>query len=349
MTSKDFQKLCKSGDLHGAYLFFGEEEYVKNRCLHMARAAIFGESEDDPFNRVMICCETERDTSFLETLAGEVYSLPMFGEKKLIELHGVNYNKLGDDDLDRLLALLREQKQSEDSALILYAENAEFDAGQLPKKPSALFKSFDAVIPTVSFFYETPAALNGWVIRHFAASGVTCSSFTAAKIIDYCSKDMFSLANETDKLICFTLAAGKNTVDESDIERVCCGKSIDGSFAFTDALMRGDGTAATRLLSHMKADRERPESILGGVIDTLGNMYTVKLLRDEGLTLDEIKQKTGLHEYRVKNYAAAVLNKKTARLEGALRLCMEADMKIKVSSLDDYTVLDRLVVRLCRV
>ena len=77
--------------------------------------------------------------------------------------------------------------------------------------------------------------------------------------------------------------------------------------------------------------------------------HALQLLRDEGLTPEEIKNKTGLHEFRVKTYAAAVQNKKTSRLEGALRLCMEADMQIKVSSLDDYTVLDRLVVRLCRV
>ena len=160
MTPKDFQKLCKSGGLCGAYLFFGEEEYLKNRCLRLARASIFGESEDDPFNRVKICCETDRDTSFLESLAGEVYSLPMFGEKKLIELHGVNYNKLSDEDLGRLTALLREQKESVDSALILYAENDEFDAGQLPKRPSALYKSFEGAVDIVSFPYETPASLN---------------------------------------------------------------------------------------------------------------------------------------------------------------------------------------------
>ena len=349
MTPKDFQKLCKTGGLCGAYLFFGEEEYLKNHCLHLARASLFGPDEDDPFNRVVISAEGARDAGFLNALTEQLSSLPMFGEKKLIELHGVNYGKLPPADLNALLSLLREQKDSQDSLLILYAESGEFDAGELPRRPSALFRSFDAAVVTLHFAHAAPAALNAWVIRRFSASGVSCTQSCAEALIGYCSEDLSTLACETEKLICYTLAANRTQVDPRDIETVCCGKSIDGAFEFTDALMRGDGVSAQRLLSHMKAARQAPESILGGVVSTLTNMFTVKLLRDEGTSCDEIARKTGLHEMRVKRLDLAVKSKKLARIESAMKLCMDADLEIKSTALDSYTVLDRLVVRLCRV
>ena len=346
MTSKEFLKECRSGALRGVYLFIGDEEYMKNHCLHAARKALFGDEEDDPFNRTVLSGEND---DFLFDLAEQTAAMPMFAEKRMIELHAVNYPKLSRSDLDMLIPTLEELKDSEDTVLILYAEKDEFDAGQLPKRPSALYKSFEPVSKAVIFDYEPPYALAQWVCRHFAAAGVECSPDTAEKLVAYCSRDMYTLAGEAEKLICYTLSAGRKTADPRDIETVCCGKSIDGAFDFTNALMRGDAANASRLLTRMKEKRVKSENILGGVIDTLSGMYAVKVLRDEGLSQDEIASKLALNPYRVKNFDLASKNKKVTRLEGALKLCMEADLKIKSSPIDDYTVLDRLVVRLCRV
>ena len=81
----------------------------------------------------------------------------------------------------------------------------------------------------------------------------------------------------------------------------------------------------------------------------MAGMYTCKSLLEAGLTKEEISKETGLHSFRVDRFLKAASGKSTARLEKALALCMDADMKIKSSPINDYTVLDRLVMRLCRV
>ena len=83
-------------------------------------------------------------------------------------------------------------------------------------------------------------------------------------------------------------------------------------------------------------------------MDTLSGMYTVKLLTAQGLSKEEIASKTGMHSFRVKKFFDATVGKSAQRLAKALELCLSADLQIK-SSLDSYTVLDRLVLRLCRV
>ena len=210
-------------------------------------------------------------------------------------------------------------------------------------------KNFEKHCTVVQFGYESQQALSAWLMKRFEASGVRCSTQTAEKMIAFCSRDMFALSNEADKLICYTLAAGRTEADPRDIEDVCCGQSIDGAFDFTDALLKRDAARACRLLKGMEGRREKPEAILAGVIDTLGNMFTVRRLIEEGYTQKDISEKTGLHPFRVGNFCEATAGKKSSRLERALKLCAEADTQIKSGGLDNYTVLERLVMRLSRI
>lgn len=345
MNAKEFQKLCKSSSLRGGYLFFGEEDYLKNRCLLAARQSLFG-GEDDPFNHIVISGE---NADWFEELAGQMMSLPMFADKKLVELVSLDYTRLKKEEIEALAELLEGVKEQEEIVLILSAGCDEFDAGRLPKKPSAAYKTLSAVLEPVQFSYETAYNLSSWVIRHFSARGLACDGRTASALIDFCSQDMFILSQEIAKLAAYTEFQGKKEVDISDIEKVCCGHNIEGAFDFTDALLGGRSEQAARLLAGMKARREKPELILTGVVDTLSGMYTVKILADEGLRDNDISAKTGLHAYRVEKFRRAAAGKSAARLEKALDLCMDADLKIKSSQINNYTVLDRLVLRLCRV
>lgn len=345
MVPKEFQKLCKKGEVKGGFLFYGPEEYTKLHCLKTLRKSLFGEKED-LFNHLKLSAQAP---GWSEELCQQVCSLPIFAPKKLIELHGVDYRKLSSKELADLLNVLRLLSEHEECVLVLYTVGEEFDAGQPPRRASTLYKEFEELLTPLGFEYESDSDLCSWVLRHFQASGVSASPTDARKIVEFCSKDMFNLSNEVEKLICYTLQKKRDTLDSSDIELICCGKSIDGAFDFTDALLHGQSVRAYRLLARMKEKREKPENILGGVVDTLSGMYTVKLLIGQGLSKEEIASKTGIHSFRVKKFFDATVGKSAQRLAKALELCLSADLQIKSSSLDSYTVLDRLVLRLCRV
>ncbi len=344
MTPKEFQKICKTGKAQGGYLFFGEEDYLKIRCLSLLRTSLF--KEEDLFNHVKISAQSG---DWFEATADQIFSLPVFAEKKLVELHSLNCRKLEGETLDRFAELLRELPEHSECVFVLYTAPEEFDPGKLPKTPSAVYKKLSAALTPVRFSYETPAGLNAWICRHFAARGLSCTPAVAAQLLDFASKDMFTLSAEIEKLADYTLQKGENSVDPADIEYVCCGRSIDGAFDFTDALLRGKSGQALKLLSAMEARRERPENILGGVVDTVSWMYAVKRLTEAGVRREEISAKTGLHPFRVERFCEAAAEKSGERLEKALELLTEADLKIKFSSVDSYTVLDRLVMRLCRL
>jgi DNA polymerase III delta subunit len=67
-------------------------------------------------------------------------------------------------------------------------------------------------------------------------------------------------------------------------------------------------------------------------------------LLDSGENEWSIAKKTGMHEYRVGIYKKSAMKRNMLRLKKLLALCCEADIKLKSTSLDDYSVLDKLVI-----
>ena len=129
----------------------------------------------------------------------------MFAPKKLIELHGVDYRRLPPKELADLLDVLQLLPEHEECVLVLYTVGEEFDAGQPPRRASALYKKLEELVTPLCFEYESESDLCSWVLRHLQASGISASPGDARKIVEFCSKDMFNLSNEVEKLICYTL------------------------------------------------------------------------------------------------------------------------------------------------
>lgn len=345
MTPREFEKICKNRTLSGCYLFCGEEEQRKSECLFAARRALFEEG-DDPLNRVVL---TPDGRDLFTALAEQIASLPFFSDRKLVEVHSVNYMKLPKSQLETLEMILQTLSDHEECVVILYAENAELAAYRTAKKKSEAFETLEGCLTPVFFERAGHAELRDRLLRLFSENGVAVSPSTAESLIDYCSEDLLVLLREADKLICYTRSTGRNAVDPADIQRVCCGKRIFGAYDFTDALMAGNPVKAYRILKELKDRKEAPQNIMGSIIDLIGNMLTVRTLVDAGRSKAEIARLTGMHEYPVEKYMNAVRKRSAARLKKALDVCMDADLKIKSSSLDDYLVLDKLVIRMSRV
>ena len=361
LSPKDLQDSLKKGAPAGAYFFCGEEEYFKSRVAAQIRSALFPDPSMLPFGRVKISGEgtaaaggfsTEDGISSggLGELQSELLALPMFGGQKLIELHSVNYDKLKAGELEELLYLL--SLADENTTLLFYARDGEFSPGELPKKPSALYKklAFSPDLKVVCFERETPGRLTAWVQKHFAASGVFCDLPTAKAFIDYCSPDMFTLASEAEKLSCYLLENRKSTVTAEDIRLVCRAVRFDGRFAFTNAILAGNTPEAMRLLGVMKRQSKREERVelllLADIADCVAGMYNCRTLFDAGMKKQEISDATGIHEYKVGLLLNAAARYRPAVLRKALAACGQVDLRLKGNSGDRFLPLELLLLRL---
>ncbi len=338
ISGAEFKDKIKFG-LSGAYLFFGEEEFMKHHYLMAARSSVLGDG-DDFFRHKKVSCadfDTEKITDALTTSAFG------FSEgKTLCELHEIQFNSLKESEWKALVDMLSDS--SHDVVTIIYTTPDEFDGGNLPKSPSKALTRIGGLVTPVHFPREGELKLAKWAAKHFTAEKLMFENGVCEFIIDRCGRDMYALTGEIEKLTAYVKSNGRDCVTKADVQNVCSFNMEINAFDFSNALLESNADRAYAILSDMKQRKEKPIMILSSVTKTVSDMYTVKLLSDGGMTDAEISKRLNIHTYRVGLYKKSTARRRPERLASILRLCSETDIKVKSTSLEDYTEIDKLVI-----
>lgn len=340
MTPTDFGKLIKE-DIHGIYLFYGEEQYLKHHYMTLTKKSI----SPDGANVMDISGEDMTLTQVCQQLM-DMASMPsMDMSKRFLNVYNVQWDEAKADDISFFEDCMTEMKDYTDVVIIFDTRPENFDYGT-EKKPSKLLTKIDGIISTVGFHKESPARLAGWIQKHFGAQKVMADSKICDLIVKHCGRDMTTLNHEITKLSAYVLQNGRNTVTEEDVHTVSSSVNEIDTFDFSNAILDGNIERAFSILSEMRLHKERPEFIMGSIISVYSDLYTVKNLSETGMTKAEIAKKMGMHEYKAGLYYNRARSLSIKGLEKATELCNEADKKLKSTDLNKYDVLDVLLIKL---
>ncbi len=338
----DFRRALKSSPT-GGYLFFGEEDYMKAAALRMARASV---AEADPamaaFNDIRLDGLTFTPGALLDAM-----TVPPMGDaesgRKIITVTGLDLDALRAADVDKLCEALSAIPDYPYNLVIVSAGADALDPGNLPKKPSELYTTLTEYLRPVYFERNTPAKLAGWVQKHYAAEGVQASPEVCRFTVEYCGRNMFTLAGEIDKVAFYTRAKGRNTATEADVRTATIPAMEYDAFAFTNAIMERRYADALDILADLKLRRVEPVYILSEVSRVVCDLMAVRTMADGGSTQAEIAAGLKMHEYRVGLYLRAARATDADRLRVAVTAAQAADRAIKRSAGDGYGVIERLI------
>lgn len=333
IKDSDFKKELKSPA--AGYLFFGEEDYMKQHSLRMAREAICPDESLAVFNEMKLSALNYSPETLLDMIA----SMPMMADRKLITLTGLDLGAMKQSELDSLCAVLSQLDEYDYNTVIIVADSDRFDPGILPKRPSQTLTRLAEYLTPVSFEKNSPARLSAWVGKHYEHNGVLATPEICSLTVERCGRDMYNLASETDKISYYVLSQGRREVTRKDVVNVSVSASEYDAFAFTNAITSGRKDKALEILSDMKFRRTDPIIIMSEVTKTVCDMISVSSLLSEGLTLSEISATLKLHEYKVGLLAKSDTVKDKQRL---LEKCKAADLDLK-SYTDGYSALEKLI------
>ena len=338
MTEADFRQELKS--LSGGYLLYGEEDYLKFSYSKEARKNVL-DGMFDEFNHIVIYGEDF--TPF--GLSNAISTLPMMSEKKLVEVRGVDFNSLKKDEIKELEeALMTVEENSSHTVLIIRADSTYFNPGRLPKAPSELFKMMSKYLKTVQFDFPAPARLRAWILKHFAKWEVSISPELADKMVDICGHDMWALSNEIEKLCAYAQMNNLTLVTMDDVDNVCCKTVEYDDFRLTNALLDKNKDLIFETLRRQKSTHEPPFAILSSVIRLYMEMYLVSVHFASGMNKAQISKALGIHEFKVGKYISSISGVNPKKLERAVELCKEADVKSKsYSNMVSYIPVERLI------
>lgn len=196
MSIDALKKKIKSGSLGGAYLFYGDEEYLKDHYLSLLRRAV--EAAPLPeFNHIVF---DEKDMRFSD-LGDAVETLPAMSDFKLIEIREPNFERMKADTAERYAALLDDLPAY---AALVFLLRGDTDGklfapgGKTPAAAVAAAVRKQGLV--VEFKKETESRLYAWIDRHFAHRGVTVGKDAVELLVAMCGNDMYILAGEIEKL-----------------------------------------------------------------------------------------------------------------------------------------------------
>ena len=341
MTEAEFKNELKR--LNGGYLFFGTEDYLKYSYSKEVQKNVL-DGEFDDFNHVIIYAE---DFSFV-ALEDAICSLPMMSEKKLVEVRGVSLNGIKKDEYGKLEKILAQLKDNDHTIFILRAESDSFTCGKLPDRPSELYKLLTKYLTPVELNFPSQTRLKSWILRHFQRGRVDFSDSLCEKLVEICGHDMWALSNEIHKLCAYAQMNNLTEINLADIENVCC-KSIEyDDFQLTNALLDKNRELVFETLYRQKAAHDSPNLMIASIGRLYSELLLVYNMTKSGLNASQISTSSGIHKYKVGKYQNAVARENPKKLERAVSLCREADIKSKsLSNVGEYIGVERLVSSLC--
>ena len=297
-----YQKLktdLKEGNpLGNAYLFYGEESYLREYYLGEIRKRLIPAGFEE-FNYHAL----EGKDLTAQSLTEMAEAMPMMAERTLIVVTDWDIYKLNEDQRERFIALLEDLPEY--CCIVFVYDTVAYKQNKTLKK---LCKAMDAHVTPIEFKAQDTSDLTAWIARRFRALGKQIDRQTAEYLIFLCGGLMTGLSQEIAKIGAY---AKGEVITQRDIDAVA------------------DPVLSAEIFKMLKM-QEEPIVILAALGSQLRRLYTARMAIDSGKDKYWLME---LWEMR-SDYPAKLLLQSAKRVSAqwcgdAVKMCQVADLRMK--------------------
>ena len=324
-----------TGDMGGAFVFHGPEEYVKDRTLEALKAKLV-QPELETLNYLYL--EGERANAAEIRRAAE--TLPFLSEKRLVVVR--DYPMLMKSSRGSGLDTKREAEELEllfrrfpDTTCLVFLMRAEPDTTKAAWK--LLVKSADVVLFDRLKEDELVTQLNKMAKR----ADCTISRDAARFMIEYCGSDLEQLNHEMEKA-CAHAGAG-NAVGRANIEAVCIQSQESKVFAVIDSIFAGQGREAMGKLRQFVEDDGGAAGFLS-LIERQARILAAVKAAGKNPDARALAGLLGAPPFAVESAARQAGRWTGDALAEIISMCVKADMSIKQGITNDQTAVEQLAM-----
>ena len=339
MELNDFKARIKSSSLPGAYLFVGEEEYLKRYYLkELIKATV----TDEVF-ALMNHSVFEGPEVTTAAVSEAIDAPPMMSDYKMVEWKYASVGTgRGKVSIEALCELAAQAKTNSYTVLAILLADGEVDIGDV-KRPSKTIKALEKEFEVLRFDKSTEAQLLSWLKRHFDAKKIAVSRSPLEEMIKRVGHSMDSLSFEVDKLVAYASASQKSELTVEDVRLVCSSNVESDTFELTNAISERNIKKAFNALSDMKNRRVDPIAIINTLASYWSDITSVAFLLEDGLNSSEIEAITKLHPYRVKNYISYVKKVGIKHITASSRKLSDMDAAAKSGGIGGYSAIEMFI------
>jgi len=345
---KSLLNSLERGVVSPVYLFYGEEEYLKEKALAKFKEVLLPQAAD--FNLDILDGETIEPS----TVVSLAENLPFMAERRLVIVKNAHWFK-GKGKVKVAEEKPEEENKSsgKEGPLLTYLSQPSpttcliFVVGDTVDRRKKLFKYVESVGNAIDFKALKPADLVSWVINRVKTGGKKMNAAAARTLVEANGKlGLLNLEKEVEKLM--TYVGGSTEITMEDVNQVAVANVEQNIFTVVDQAVSGNASKALYGIRELLALKEQPPKILAMLARQFRLALQVASLAEEGCTDKEVARKLGLHDFAVRK--ALLQAKKTgmAKLAWAMEQLAQIDADIKKGRQEFLPAIENILITLNR-
>ena len=342
MNIQELKQAMTQDDVSGCFLFYGEEDYLKQHYAAELRRHILDGAALPELNHTVFDAQDMTCAAILDAAK----ALPVMADRRVVEWRHADLEGMKSKDFERLLELCEEIKQEYPYTAFLILPTVEgLDVG-VGKRVGDRLSKLQKATQWVYFPHSTDGQLVSWIHRHFAHEKLNDSAEVCRLLLIRCGHDMWELSREIDKVVCFVKQKGRDTVTPADVETVTSVNRENDTYALSNALLDGNISLAFSCFEELKNCRTDPAIVAGQLFRVYADLATVSVLVTEGRNTDDIAKILHMNAYKAGLYVKAAKRMTADAVKNALEACKQTDLYYKSVYVNTYDQLEKLLIRI---
>lgn len=324
---KELLEQIKALKFERLYVFYGEENYLKNSYADKIVNAVMSKDA-----RLMNLDILDEKTYSADILSDKCETIPFMADTRVIIIRDSNVFAPGKKDesakTEKYLTLIPE------TAIVIFIEN------KIDKRLS-LFKASSKVGKCVEFKTPYEKDLIKWIINIAKSNNKKIAPQTCAFFLQTVNSDMDTLILELNKLIDYS----GDTIEKSDILTVTT-KSLESRvFDLVDAIGNKNLRDALDIYNNLLFLKESPLGILAMMARQFKLMLACGELKSKNKSTQQIADAMNLKSFAVSGVIDQSVNFTSDTLKKAFRECLETDVNIKTGKISDALGVEILIIK----
>ena len=281
MKYVEFKKFTDENGARPIYLFEGEEVYFREKGEQILKKLYVQEPTLDYVSFDGGALKGEK----LKALVDAVSSFPFISQKRLVR---VTEFYPTEKDFENYLKPLFENPPTDSILLIVNGGKGKTGTAVWAKKPNVTY---------VDCSRSDEETIKKWIYVTCKRAGVYADGITCGKLASYCIMDMSRIAMETEKLLGYCAAMGKERLTDEIVDELVYPDSEYKIYELANALARKNYSEYMKIIKDLSTRGFNETSLLSSLASYFKGLYEVSLCKGSDR---DVATALGIKEYAAK-------------------------------------------------
>lgn len=276
----------------------------------------------------------------VQQIIGSLTAAPFMARKRLVLVEGLSEMDMSDDEEENLS---QAAEAALDADVVFIVWEAALTKTQLK---GLVFDTLKLSPYTTEFAALDQAQIGSWMRQRLQQAGIQLDNAAWAHLSLAVEDDLYRASSETDKIIAYAQAFGKNTLALADVKVFVAGGLRDDVFALVDTVTQGRPKDSLALLHDQIQSGSHPLELNSLLFRQYRLLQQVMDGQNQGLTSEKIASLYKMHPFVAKKLSGQSRRMQAHQIRRAYDTLVRLDSDIKGSGLPPDVLISLAVAKL---